>query len=565
MTHHNEPSRPSTDSSAARDTPPDAQITLRSPAELADALPYLLGFHPNDSVVMLALHGERGRFGGRLRLGIPGPEEWPDVSQQLAETLISGCDKRGARPDGIVLFLCQDPAGGETGHQVMERLRPLAQSLRLACGELDVPVYEALCLSDGRYWSYCCPDERCCPTDGAPLTPPGTSVMAAAAAYAGIQVRGTLREMEARYAPLTGGRALEQQSALDAAAADLVPRILTGTAGWTVRQETLDLVSLVVGRFHTARPVVGRAEADARDDDLLAADEAAAVILGLQDRTTRDHAAEWMEGPRAPAVLRLWRALARRCVPPYTEHAAAPLALAGWVAWSIGDHPEARVALSRALSADPEYLFAQLLHRACNDGMDPEHLRRCLRRERADRAVHAAAHVEATRAAAADAKSRQSGATSGPGAVSKADLLAMTSPVPGTEKAGARDIAASATTGREAAEITGAAGTTEVMEATRAREAADRAEERRRRDRSATVGAGTADVGPAGMGPAGVGPAGVGSAGPGGTSGPTGSGGSGTSGPGSPAGPVGPAGAGGPAGRARTRRRGGPRGARSRS
>ncbi|MDT0450244.1 DUF4192 domain-containing protein [Streptomyces hesseae] len=502
MTHHNESSRPSIDSSAARDTPPDAQITLRSPAELADALPYLLGFHPNDSVVMLALHGERGRFGGRLRLGIPGPEEWPDVSRQLAETLISGCDKRGARPDGIVLFLCQDPAGGETGRQVMERLRPLAQSLRLACGELDVPVYEALCLSDGRYWSYCCPDERCCPPDGAPLAPPGTSVMAAAAAYAGIQVRGTLREMEARYAPLTGGRALEQQSALDAAAADLVPRILAGTAGRTVRQETLDLVSLVVGRFHTARPVVGRAEADARDDDLLAADEAAAVILGLQDRTTRDHAAEWMEGPRAPAVLRLWRALARRCVPPYTEHAAAPLALAGWVAWSIGDHPEARVALSRALSTDPEYLFAQLLHRACNDGMDPEHLRRCLRRERADRAVHAAAHAEVARAAAADAKT---------------------------------------------------AGTKEVVEAPRAREAADHAQERRRRDRPATAGAGTADVGPVG----------VGSTGPGGTSGPSGSGG--TSGPGSSAGPVGPAGASGPAGRARTRRRGGPRGARSRS
>ncbi|MFG2182168.1 DUF4192 domain-containing protein [Streptomyces abikoensis] len=555
MTHHNESSRPSTDASAAWNTPPDAQITLRSPAELADALPYLLGFHPNDSVVMLALHGERGRFGGRLRLGIPGPDEWPDVSRQLAETLIAGCDKRGARPDGIVLFLCQDPAGGETSRQVMERLRPLAQCLRLACGGLDVPVYEALCLSDGRYWSYCCPDERCCPPEGAPLTPPGTSVMAAAAAYAGIQVRGTLREMEARYAPLTGGRALEQQSALDAAAADLVPRILAGTAGRTVRQETLDLVSLVVGRFHTARPVVGRVEADARDDDLLAADEAAAVILGLQDRTTRDHAAEWMEGPRAPAVLRLWRALARRCVPPYTEHAAAPLALAGWVAWSIGDHPEARVALSRALSADPEYLFAQLLHRACNDGMDPEHLRRCLRRERADRAVYTAAQAEAARAAAADARNRKAATGAGPGAAAEADEVAvMTSPAPATETAVVGN--AAVMDGREAMEATGATGATEAMEATEAMgvievtEAAERAGERRRRDRPATAGARSAGAGAAGAAPARpAGPSGPGS----------------SAGPGSPGGPVGPAGAGGPAGRARTRRRGGQRGARSRS
>ena len=68
-------------------------------------------------------------------------------------------------------------------------------------------------------------------------------------------------------------------------------------------------------------------------------DEAAALILGLQDRETRDRAAEWMEGAEADPALRLWRALARRCVGPYGEHAAAPLTLAGWVAWSTGDEP----------------------------------------------------------------------------------------------------------------------------------------------------------------------------------------------------------------------------------
>ena len=61
------------------------------------------------------------------------------------------------------------------------------------------------------------------------------------------------------------------------------------------------------------------------------------MILGLQDRETRDRAAEWMEGPEAGPALRLWRALARRCVGPYVEHAAAPLTLAGWVSWSTGD------------------------------------------------------------------------------------------------------------------------------------------------------------------------------------------------------------------------------------
>ncbi|NUP14738.1 MAG: DUF4192 family protein, partial [Streptomyces sp.] len=105
----------------------------------------------------------------------------------------------------------------------------------------------------------------------------------------------------------------------------------------------------------------------------------------LQDRTTRDRAAEWMEGDVAGPALRLWRALARRCVGPYGEHAAAPLTLAGWVAWSTGDQLEAREALAMALGADPDYLFARLLHQACNEGLDPESIRRCLRAERGDR------------------------------------------------------------------------------------------------------------------------------------------------------------------------------------
>ncbi|MDG4866204.1 DUF4192 domain-containing protein, partial [Streptomyces sp. T-3] len=76
----------------------------------------------------------------------------------------------------------------------------------------------------------------------------------------------------------------------------------------------------------------------------------------------------------------LWRALARRCVGPYVEHAAAPLTLAGWVHWSLGQEPQARVALRMALRVDPDYTFAQLLHQACNEGVDPETIRTCLRR-----------------------------------------------------------------------------------------------------------------------------------------------------------------------------------------
>ncbi|MFG2621525.1 DUF4192 domain-containing protein [Streptomyces sp. NPDC048507] len=388
MTTNNESRSPSGLPSTGPSGAPDpSRITLRSPAELADALPYMLGFHPTDSLVMVAVHGEAGRFGGRLRVGIPtAPTEWEDTARQVAECLVRGSERRGDKPDGIVVFLCQDPRGAESGQRVMTRLRPLAQRLRTACGALDVPVLEALCLSGGRYWSYTCAGSGCCPAEGNPLAAPGTSVMAAAATFAGLQVRGSLKEIEGRLTPPRGGAwAVEQEDALGRAAAALVPKILDGATREEVGEQTIALARTLMRRLTLAPPAEGGRRADDRDDALLAHDEAAAVILGLQDREIRDVAAEWMEQDEAAPALRLWRALARRCVGAYGEHAAAPLTLAGWVSWSSGDEPTARIAFGLALRADAEYRFAQLLHHACNEGIDPEGLRQCLREERARR------------------------------------------------------------------------------------------------------------------------------------------------------------------------------------
>ncbi|AYN39024.1 DUF4192 domain-containing protein [Streptomyces dangxiongensis] len=390
MTNHSETTGPFENSGIPRQEPftgpadQTAQVTLRTPAELADALPYLLGYRPEDSMVLVALHDHagRGRFGGRARLGIPGHEEdWEAAARQLARGLVTGSERRGARPERMVAYVCQEPGPGESGRDVKRRLGRLAHLLRTECGSLDVPVIEALCISDGRFWSYCCAVEDCCPEDGSPMGLPGTSVLAAAATYAGLQVRGTLRELHVRLQPWETTAALEQEIALDTAGMTLVPRILDETTRPVVAQETLDLAERIIRRYAAAAPVSGTHPADVRDDDLLGDDEAAMLILGLQDRTTRDQAAAWMEGEEAGPALRLWRALARRCVGPYGEHAAAPLTLAGWVAWSTGDELEAREALAMALGADPDYLFARLLHQACNEGLDPESIRRCLRAE----------------------------------------------------------------------------------------------------------------------------------------------------------------------------------------
>lgn len=426
------------------ETGAEQQVTLRTPAELADALPYLLGYRPEDSIVLVALHDRhgRGRFGGRARLGIPvHTDDWPPVAEQLTRGLVTGSERRGARPESIVAFFCQDPLDGKSAQEVMEHLRPLAQLVRTSCGALDVPVIEALCISDGRFWSYCCPGNGCCPDEGFPVGLPGTSVLAAAATYAGLQVRGSLKELRARLTPWETAAALVQEAALDSAGLALVPRILEETDREQVATETLDLARRVRSRIADAPPVSGTLASDLRDDELLTHDEAAALILGLQDRTTRDRAAAWMEGDEAAPALRLWRALARRCVGSYREHAAAPLTLAGWVAWSTGDELEAREAWAMALAADSDYLFARLLHQACNEGLDPESVRRCLRPSDAtapQRPPHlSVASAESAKPTAVPSPivcapaSNPSSATSAPSPIASAPLPVPPVPSPG--------------------------------------------------------------------------------------------------------------------------------------
>ncbi|WP_424211429.1 DUF4192 domain-containing protein [Streptomyces sp. BI20] len=391
MTHSDEPRTNHTPHEAlpgaAAEPPPG--VALRDPGELADALPYLLGYHPTDSLVLLGLRDDQGRLGARLRVPLPeDPRRWDALAEQVAACLVEGSERHGARPRGAVLYLCRDPRPGQDPVEVARGLEPLARRVRLACGSREVPVVEALCLAAGRWWSYLCPDPGCCSRAGTPLPPAGSSVMAATATYAGLRIRGTLRDLEADLAPVEGPRAEEQLRALDRAAGRLVPRMLNdAVAAEEIRAETLALAEELMRRLTRFRPRPGWGADPARDEALIDCDEAATLILGLQDRDTRDAAAEWMEGAEAAPALRLWRTLARRCVGAYAEHAAAPLALAGWVSWSTGDEPTARIALGLALRADERYQFARLLHHACNEGLDPERLRTCLRESRAARAA----------------------------------------------------------------------------------------------------------------------------------------------------------------------------------
>ena len=345
-------------------------VRMRTPADMVDALPYLLGFFPSDSVVALGLQGPRRRQGGTVRIDIPAPAAWPGAAEEVARFLVALSEHRDRSPDAVILYLCRDPAPGQDGRAVADELRPLAAQLTAAFAAVGIPVHESLCVSGGRWWSFSCRDPRCCDPGGTAVDRPGsTPPVAAAAAYAGIQVRGSLKQLQRELDPVGAPTAESQLLAFEQAVPALVEELLRSGGREAVRERTADLVDAAVAAF--------RAGADSLPEA-----EAARLILGLQDRFARDRAAEWLDPPDVEHAQRLWRFLARRCAVPFDSHAAAPLSLLGWTAWVTGDQVTARIALGRALVADPDYTFAQLLHEAVNSGAEPRSLCATLRAER---------------------------------------------------------------------------------------------------------------------------------------------------------------------------------------
>ncbi|WP_370100247.1 DUF4192 domain-containing protein [Streptacidiphilus sp. MAP12-20] len=348
-------------------------VRMKTPADMAEALPYLLGFYPSDSVVALGLQGPRRRQGGSVRVDIPASAAWPAAAEEVVSFLLALSEQRDRSPDAVILYFCQDPEPGGSPRAVADRLRPLALLLAERFVAAGVPVHESLCLSDGRWYSYSCSDPDCCPAEGALVRAPGsTSPVAAAAAFAGIHVRGSLRELHRELEPLPSESAVPLLHAFEREMPAVAAELGRDGGRERLREATAALVDAAVSRF-------------GRHDDELDDHDAARIVLGLQDRLARDRAAEWLDPPDVAHAARLWRYLARRCVGPFAEHAAAPLSLLGWTAWVTGDTVTARVALGRALAVDPGYTFAGLLYEAINCGAVPDSLCATLRAERTAR------------------------------------------------------------------------------------------------------------------------------------------------------------------------------------
>lgn len=325
------------------------RFSLRSGADLIAAVPYLLGFHPADSVVVVGMRGPRVTFVARADLaGLAG-------------------SAAAARHLAVVVAQQRTDRATVLGYGPASRVTPAVDAVRQALAEVGVGVLDALRVTDGRYWSYLCQEPGCCPSDGTAYDS-GTSQVAAAAVLAGQVALPDRAALVAQVASVEGDERARLRRATRRAGrrfADLVAR--TPGADRSGRQS---------GRRPGGRSVraagsiaIRAAQRRHRRGERLDDDEVAWLSWLLTDQTVRDLA--WARTDGRATDITLWADLFRRAEP---ELIAAPGSLLAFAAWRAGEGALAAVALERVLAPHPDYSLALLVDDLLRRGVPPTRL-----------------------------------------------------------------------------------------------------------------------------------------------------------------------------------------------
>jgi hypothetical protein len=307
--------------------PKPTAFTARSPVDLVAAVPYVLGFHPEDSVVLMTF-GPGETF--HARVALPDDE---DDQLEVVDMLTDVVARHGVGRVALLLYT-EDPWVAATFHDAV--VPPLVQA--------GVDVIDVLRVGRDRFHSACDIDD------------PGTAYDLKAHPFTAEQVlegkvvhssreqlAASLDVVDAADARAVAEAALrfdEQFSGLPAfVAVDRITREVADHARWM--QRTI--------RRHVRRGAP------------LTADDAGRLLVLVAAVPLRDVA--WAEIDRAGSGrhVELWRDLVRRCPHDLLPSASSLLAFAAWL---HGDGALAWCALDRCHEVDPDYSMA-----ACISGL----------------------------------------------------------------------------------------------------------------------------------------------------------------------------------------------------
>ena len=328
-------------------------LKIRGPADLIEAVPYLLGFHPRASLVLIGLGHDSGRDSDSVTITARVDLAEVISSDRLVDDTVRAVARSGATGVVVVVF----DAESTPSRTADLPWRTVVDAVDESAERAGLALLDALLVTSDRWWSFVCGDVGCCSPDGQLLEGP-SSAAAAAATYAGLVALPNREQLALVLTPESDERRRAILPLLEAAEERAVRAILDGHSQRHVR-------------------AVKRAVfAAARDADSalfpgptgsLLDEQAARFAAGLADISLRD--AVWLAVDQRRLDGRgLWRELARRLPEPYD---APPLFLFGWAEWRAGNGVLAGIAAERALASDPGYTAAELLLAALNHGLDP--------------------------------------------------------------------------------------------------------------------------------------------------------------------------------------------------
>ena len=296
-------------------------LTARSPEDVLAAVPLVLGFVPEDSVVMLTF-GAHEPFHARLDL----PRSARD-RRAAAEALVGPAVRHRVRRVLFVLYAVDAALA-----------RSCARALVRAFTRRGIDVVDVL-RSDGRRWFIV-------PVDPTASESPGTAydvsghLFTAQSVAAGRVTRASRGELAATVAP-----DLEAARAVSAAARSMPPD----------EAADADWVRATVVRLADARRPT-------RPGDL------GPAARGAARARPRDAVLDAVDRAEAGRRLPLWSALVRAAPPDLVAPVASVL---GFHAWLAGDGALAWCALERAAEGDPPCSLADVVAEALEQALPP--------------------------------------------------------------------------------------------------------------------------------------------------------------------------------------------------
>jgi len=295
---------------------PRPPFIAREPVDLIAVAPFLLGFHPHDSVVLLTL-GAAETFHARVDLPLD-PDEQAAVVDMLAEVL----SRHGVRRVALLLYTEEAWVAATFHDAAVARL--------LADGVELIAVLRVGC---DRFH------------DAGDVDDPGTPYDVRTHRFTAEQVlEGTVvhhdrDELAATLEPVdpADARAVAEE-------AERVAAELSGAPGGA----RIDLAP----HARWVQEVIRR---HVRTGSPLAVPDAARLVLLVGLIEVRDVAWAEMSRPTAPAHVELWRDLVRRCPRDLLPATASLLAFAAWLS---GHGALAWCAIDRCTAVDPDYSMA---------------------------------------------------------------------------------------------------------------------------------------------------------------------------------------------------------------